>query len=127
MPPEKTPDPLRGVRVFIAEDDYVLARSLDFLLTSYGCEVAAMAPNVNAALDLIERCSFDIALLDVNLRGDTVAPVAEKIIALGRPLVFLTGYADLDLLPPALRGRRRLDKPVATEELVAALAAELGR
>lgn len=119
-------DPLRDAAVLIVEDDYMVAHSLEFLLNAHGCRVVGMAPTVEAALDLADRETFDVAILDVHLRGGSVAPFAAELARRGYPFVFLTGYADLEALPDSLRRYPRLDKPVAADLLVATLAQLIG-
>ena len=126
MSPDSNADPLRDAAVLIVEDDYMVAHSLEFLLNAHGCRVVGMAPTVEAALALAEREAFDVAILDVHLRGGSVAPFAEELARRGHPFVFLTGYADLEALPDALRRHPRLDKPVAADLLVATLARLIG-
>jgi DNA-binding NtrC family response regulator len=81
-----------------------------------------MAASVEAALRFTDRVPFDVAILDVNLRGGTVARFADKLVELGRPFIFLTGYGDLELLEEHLRDRPRLDKPVDPEVLITTMA-----
>lgn len=121
MSPDGNPSVLRDAAVLIVEDDYMVAHSLEFLLNAHGCRVVGMAPTVEAALALADRESFDVAILDVHLRGGSVAPFAEELERRGHPFVFLTGYADLEALPDSLRQHPRLDKPVAADLLVSTL------
>ena len=127
MPTESVPGPLHGARVLIVEDDFIVAQSLEFLLATCGCEVIGIAPTAHDALGLIAARPVDAAVLDIHLRGGSVAPLAEVLAARHTPFVFVTGYADLDMLPEALRGHPRLDKPVVADTLIATLARVLDR
>ncbi len=127
MPIESAPGLLRGARILIVEDDFIVAQSLEFLLSTCGCEVVVIAPTAADALGLIEKRPCDAAILDIHLRGGSVAGLAEVLVERRTPFVFVTGYADLDMLPESLRGHPRLDKPVVTETLIATLATMLGR
>lgn len=112
---------LRGTRVLIVEDNYVVADALKFLLEGYDCRVSAMAPSLERAYAALATTAVDVAILDINLNGTSVVPLAEYLGAQGVRFVFVSGYGDAELLPEHLRGRPRLDKPVAGERLVATL------
>ena len=60
-------------------------------------------------------------MLDINLHGASVVPLADHLASQGVPFVFLTGYGDAELLPEHLRTQQRFDKPVQAERLVQAL------
>ncbi len=118
---------LRGARVLIVEDDFAVARSLEHHLTSVQCEVVGMAPTVAKAKALAAKQDFDIAILDIQLRDETVTAFAEALHHQRRPFVFLTGYSDLDMLPEHLRGYPHLEKPIEPDLLTEAIAQELRR
>jgi DNA-binding NtrC family response regulator len=104
-------------RYVVVEDSFPVADGLRYLLHSVGCEVVGMAGNVRTALDLVATAHFDVALLDIDLRGEPVTPIAEAVARRGKPLIFLTGYGDPEVLPPHLRELPRLEKPVDPDEL----------
>jgi len=114
---------LSGRRVFIAEDETLIAFDIAYCLEFAGYEVVGPFADVSEALGALDTNSIDIALLDVNLRGAAVWPVAARLQAQGVPFVFLTGYASLDEFPPAFADVRRLDKPFVPEKLLAVLSA----
>jgi DNA-binding NtrC family response regulator len=99
-------------RVIVVEDSFPVADSLRHLLGSAGWEVVGMASNVRSALELVAGKAFDVALLDIDLRGEPVTPVAEAVRLLRKPVIFLSGYGDSGVLPPELRALPRLEKPV---------------
>lgn len=111
----------RPIRVFIVEDNFAVAQSLEHLLQAYGYEVVGMAPSIPVAMRIASEKSFDVAILDIDLNGTSVAPVAEHIQDLGARLIFLTGYGDSELLPLHLRDHPRLDKPVDADLLIPAI------
>lgn len=113
--------PLSGIRIVIVEDDFSVASSLDWLLESLGADVVGKSGNLASALELIERQHFDVALLDIDLKGASVAQAAERLHGQGRRFIFLTGYGDLGMLPTTLRSHARLGKPVNPDELVSAI------
>jgi DNA-binding response OmpR family regulator len=111
----------QDLRVIIVEDNFLLARRLAELMEGAGFSVAGLAGNPEAAIELIERRDFDVALLDVMLGSRSVKDVALRLHADGRPIVFLSGYNDLEMLPPELRSVPRLAKPVEPSLLLRAI------
>jgi CheY-like chemotaxis protein len=83
---------LRGARVLVVEDEVMLSLNLEAMLLDLGCVVAGAADKLDDALQIARTSDFDVALLDVNLGGKRVDPVAEAIRARGIPIVFITGY-----------------------------------
>lgn len=85
---------LGGKRVLVAEDEPLIAMLFETVLAGAGAEVIGAATSVAEALALIDQRgnTIDVALLDGNLGGDPVFPVAESLAVLGVPFVFLTGY-----------------------------------
>jgi DNA-binding LytR/AlgR family response regulator len=118
---------LKGIRVLIVEDNYVVADALEYLIDGYEGSVTAIVPTVERAIEALTTGDVDIAVLDINLHGASVVPVAEHLRARGVPFVFLTGYGDADILPAHLRDLPRLDKPVDAERLVRAMLELVGR
>jgi CheY-like chemotaxis protein len=112
---------LDGARVLVVEDNYVVADALRFLIDGYGGAVTATVPSVERAFDALAGDAVDVAVLDINLQGASVVPLAEYLRARGVPFLFLTGYGTGELLPEHLRRQPRLDKPVDAERLIRAL------
>lgn len=111
---------ITGCRVFVVEDDGMLSMLLEDLLAAMGGEVVGIAARLDEALEQCTRLEFDVAMLDVNLRGERSFPVAEALQAAGKPFVLVTGYGST-ILPPALRSAPLLQKPYRRQELGAAL------
>jgi CheY-like chemotaxis protein len=107
-------------RVLLIEDEFMIAEFVAGLLTSHGFVIAGQVGTVEAALEAIETVVFDCALLDVNINGVSVAPVADRLAVLGKRYVFLTGYAR-HRLPPGHSAAVCVAKPIKTPELLAAL------
>jgi DNA-binding response OmpR family regulator len=107
-------------RILIIEDESVLALGLRRLLVSHGFEIAGCLGSVKAALTVIDEVDCDIAVLDVNLRGESVIPVAEILRRRGRPIVFMSGYGRSDL-PAVFADVPLFSKPFDPNELVAVL------
>ena len=113
---------LEGRRVLIAEDEFLLALELEAVLEQQGCVVLGPVSTVEGALALIDGQLLDGAVLDVNLRGRRVTPLAVALQERSVPFVLVTGYAERQLSEPELRGQPRLDKPLDRENLLRALA-----
>jgi DNA-binding response OmpR family regulator len=110
---------LEGKRVLIVEDDALLLMSLQDMMSDFGCAVAGCAMALDPALQMARDLPIDIAVLDVNLAGELVTPVAELLAAKGVPFVFATGY-DSHIVP-SLADRPRVAKPYTGKQLEAAL------
>jgi DNA-binding response OmpR family regulator len=89
---ETAVSPLQGTRVLVVEDEAMLSLSLEDMLRDLGCVVAGTAARLDDALAMARTSEFDIALLDVNLGGKRVDPVAEALRERGTPIVYVTGY-----------------------------------
>lgn len=117
---------LQGTTILIVEDNFVVADALRYLLDGYDGSVTAIVPSLEKAFESLAAQPVDIAVLDINLNGQSVIPLAEHLRAQGIPFVFLTGYGDEELIPESLRGQPRLDKPVEAEHLVRTMLALVG-
>jgi CheY-like chemotaxis protein len=116
-----TDSPLAGRRVLILEDRYLIASELTDLVEQLGAVPVGPFASVAPALTALADAQVEVALLDVNLNGEPVFPVAELLATRGVPFIFLTGY-DEATLPAQWRGRPRLAKPVDPRLLRAELA-----
>ena len=116
---EASEAPLRGRRLLVVEDEYLVATDLTQFLTALGAEVIGPAGSVGTALDLVRRFGEGLngAVLDVNLGGRFVFPVAEALAARGIPFVFTTGYGEA-ALSSQFSGVPRCEKPVDRAKLV---------
>jgi CheY-like chemotaxis protein len=103
-------------RVLIVEDDVMIRMLIEDMLGDLGFTVAAEASKVHEALAAVNSTAFDVAILDVNLSGETTGPVAEALAARGTPFVFATGYGEHGL-PDQFRDRPLLKKPFQIESL----------
>jgi CheY-like chemotaxis protein len=114
---------LEGSRLLVVEDEYLIAADLKDSLESLGAEVVGPAASVEEALRLIETSGdkLDGAVLDVNLRGERVFPVADALGARGVPFIFASGY-DAVALPKAYDNVARVEKPVDKRRLLQVLS-----
>ena len=117
---------LADTRVFVVEDEALLLMALEDMLEDLGCALVASAQHVADAIEKAQALEFDIAILDVNVNGRRIDPVAEALARRGIPFVFVTGYGRSSL-PAALRDRPLLAKPYQAADLETALANALRR
>lgn len=111
----------KRTRVLLAEDYFAIAEIYCGLLGELGYEVVGPVSSVDRALAVLDEEEVHGAVLDVALRGKVVTPVAERLREMGRPFVFLTGLANLDLLPEHLIDTPTLEKPARPREIANAL------
>ena len=112
--------PLGHKRVLIVEDEFLLGFSLLEDLAEAGADVIGPVSTVGEALQIVRSKSFDLAVLDINVRGEMTFPVADALLARNVPLIFLTGY-DADVIPDRLQRLPRLGKPYDPKALASAL------
>ena len=114
-----------GGSVFLVEDGEVMIRMMVAdMLEELGYSVSAEAGEINEAIKLAQSAEFDIAILDVNVNGKVISPVAELINARNRPFIFATGYGSSGL-PEQYRDRPALQKPFQLETLARMIDATL--
>jgi CheY-like chemotaxis protein len=113
-----------GMRVLVVEDELMIRMLLEDMLGELGYTIAAEAARLDEALDAAKNGQFDLAILDVNLNGQTIVPVAEALAARGTPFVFATGYGERGL-PDAYRDRPTLKKPFQMDGLSKTIAIAL--
>jgi len=105
-----------ALRIFVVEDEGLIALMIEDMLEDLGCEVAGSVSSVSQALGwLAEGGEFDGALLDVNLGGEHVFPIAEALAARGSPFAFTTGYGEIP--DPRFAAAPILGKPIRREAL----------
>ena len=102
--------------VFLVEDEVMIRMMVADMLEELGYSVAAEAGEINEAMKLAQSTDFDLAILDVNVNGKVISPVAELIKARNRPFIFATGYGSSGL-PEEYRDRPALQKPFQLETL----------
>ena len=103
--------------VLIVEDEPLIAMMLEDFLLSLGHEVAGICEGVDEALARIERGGFDVAIVDVHLKGGAqVWPVADRLAEKGIPYAFATG-GNLESAPHSHAGAPLLAKPFTIDAL----------
>lgn len=111
--------PLAGKRVLLVEDEVLIAEMVADMLVGLGATVVGPATTLEAGLALAGSEDVDAAVLDINLRGERIDPVADLLEARGIPVLFATGYGTA-----AGAGQRDglvIDKPYSQERLASAL------
>ncbi|MFO1113922.1 MAG: HWE histidine kinase domain-containing protein [Rhodospirillales bacterium] len=99
-------------RVLVAEDEPLAALEITGILTEAGLQVVGPAATVREAMELARGAAIVAAILDVNLKGDMIFPVADLLVARGAPVVLVTGYDSDSILPERYRGIGALRKPI---------------
>lgn len=107
---------LEGLRVLVVEDDMLIALHIEGTLQALGCVVIGPVGKLDTAMRMADDDGFDAAILDINVRGKQVYPVAERLRARGIPFALASGYSDW-ALPEAYRNQPRLTKPFTQREL----------
>ena len=105
-----------GGSVFLVEDEVMIRMMVADMLQELGYSIAAEAGEINEAIRLAQSAEFDLAILDVNVNGKVISPVAELIKGRNLPFIFATGYGSSGL-PEEYRDRPALQKPFQLETL----------
>jgi len=114
-----------GRRVLIVEDESLVAMLLETILEDMGCLAVGPAATVDEGLRMAADEAVDAALLDVNVAGRQVFPVAQVLKDRGVPFIFSTGYGEGGL-PDEWRGQPTLQKPFTEAAVRDALMTAMG-
>jgi CheY-like chemotaxis protein len=112
--------------ILIVEDEPLIAMMLEDFLDSLGHTVAGTCDTVAEALDRVGKGGFDIAIIDVNLNGERVWPVADRLAAQGVPYILATG-GHIEPPPPEHAGVPVLSKPFTLDAIEPALTEACSR
>jgi DNA-binding NtrC family response regulator len=118
--------PLAGKRVLVVEDETLVAMLLEDMIRDLGGVIVGSASRVGRALDAVSAHAgeIDLAVLDVNLCGEEVFPVASALSERAVPFAFSTGYGNSGL-PAAWRAYPTLQKPFTHEQVRVVLSRAL--
>jgi CheY-like chemotaxis protein len=117
-----SPDgPMPNARLLIVEDEYLIRLLLEDMLVEFGCSIAAVASNLEEGKKAAQTTEIDLAILDVNIDGHQVFPIADILRGRKLPFIFITGYGARGL-PDAYRDTPTLQKPFQMQDLKATLA-----
>jgi CheY-like chemotaxis protein len=110
--------------ILIVEDEPLIAMMLEDFLDSLGHTVSATCDNVEEAMGEANKGGFDLAILDVNLNGENVWPVASRLREQGIPFVIATG-GHVDPPPPEFATVPVIEKPYTVDRVTPALDAAM--
>jgi PAS domain S-box-containing protein len=116
---------VEGKRILLVEDEALLALEISEILSSAGAHVIGPFGGLIEGATAARRESIDFAVLDMNLKGEMVYPLAEELLERKIPLIFLSGYNVPDV-PETLRGVPHLIKPADPAALLKVIV-EIGR
>ena len=111
-------------RVLVVEDEAMIAMLVEDMVHDFGSEVVGPVARLDQALSLARSAALDAAILDINVGGSVVFPVADILGERGIPVIFATGYAAAGL-PARFRDSAVLPKPFSDQSLRAALRTAL--
>ena len=112
-----------NARILLVEDEFLVAMVAEEALIEFGCTVIGPVDRIEVAIELAESEPLDAALLDVNIAGNPVYPVAEVLARRGVPFAFVSGYGASDPgCPEAYRAAPVMPKPYGTADIERILA-----
>jgi CheY-like chemotaxis protein len=109
-----------GRRILVVEDEMMIRMLLEDMLSDLGYTIVAACGGIDEALGCAKQAEIDVAILDVNLSGTPVYPVADALEARGVPFLFSTGYGERGVAD-TYRDHPTLQKPFQMEGLERAL------
>ena len=115
-----------GRRVLIVEDEFLVSLATTDLLESVGCEIVGPAACLAAAVQLAQSEPLDAAVLDIDVGGQMIWPVAEELQRRAVPFLFLSAINKLSIFPPIFAAARALDKPLERNRFLRHLGAIWG-
>ena len=104
------------VSVFLVEDESLIRMMMVDMVEELGHTVVAEAANIQDASELAQTAEFEIAILDINLGGERIDPVAEILAGRHLPFIFASGYGAV-AAPEKFRHKPVLQKPFHLEWL----------
>jgi DNA-binding response OmpR family regulator len=107
-------------RILIVEDEAMIAMLVEDMVLDFGSEVVGPAAKMEDAIRLAQSAALDAAILDVNVGGSVIFPVAEILSKRGIPFTFATGYGSTGL-PPHFQSYPTLPKPFSYQSLAEVL------
>lgn len=114
-----------GLRILLVEDEMMVALLVESMLGELGHDVVGPVARLDKALVMAERERLELAILDINIDGRDVYPIAAALAVRGIPFIFATGYGQGGLRAP-YRDRPTLQKPYRRDDLKAAIARACG-
>ena len=109
--------PLAGLRILIVEDNLFAAMELEDTVLRLGGEPVGPVSRIDQGMDLARREPLDGALLDVDLRGELVFPLADVLESRNVAIIFASGYEPAQVFPDRFANHPRMRKPYLEREL----------
>ena len=125
MSAELNEELLKGARVLVVEDEAAISMLLEDMLDDFGCKIVGPAARLTTALEMAQNETYSVAILDVNVAGEPIYPVAEAIVQRNLPIVFSTGYGGAGIREP-FRDRPVVQKPFSQADLKRTLISAIG-
>ena len=119
-PPTSGSSELKGARILLVEDSWHVGNAIKRLLRALGADVAGPAATIADAGRLIADRKPDVAIVDINLRGERANPLLDRLQEEGIPAIVITGYTEVSLRPGTVV-EAILQKPVSVEQFLAIL------
>jgi CheY-like chemotaxis protein len=114
----------RRSRVLIVEDEAMISMLIEDMVLDFGSEIVGPAARLDHALTLALQAEVDVGLLDINVDGSVVYPVADVLRFRGIPFMFVTGY-DFKALPERFHGSPLLSKLFSSQQFADTLRSVL--
>ncbi len=118
---------ISGKRVLIVEDELLVALGLEDNLKSLGHDILGPVATLSEAVRMAETVDVDVAILDVNLRGEYVYPAAQILLERGIPFIFCSGFSGAMPVPGRFSDAPRVPKPYTSRAIAKALEDILNR
>jgi CheY-like chemotaxis protein len=116
---------IKSAAIFLVEDETLLRMMTAEMLEALGHRVVAEAGTISAAEPLARCAEFDVAVLDINVGGTNIAPIAQIVADRGLPFIFVSGYGS-EGRPQLFTDRPALRKPFLIESLAEMIEKALG-
>jgi len=113
---------MQGKKILVVEDEAILALDLRFAFEDLGASVVGPCHRLGSALSAAERGGIDGAVLDVDLAGETVFPLADALARAQVPFLFHTGRLNPQLLADRYAGAPVCLKPTDPGEVAQTLS-----
>ena len=117
---------LSGLRVLVVEDEMMVSLLIEEMLAEHDCAIVGPFASVPEAVEAATKAAIDVALLDVNIGGSKVYPVATALTARRIPFLFLSGYGQ-SAIPHDHPEWRVCAKPFREGDLIGMLSEQLGQ
>lgn len=111
----------------IVEDDALVAMNLQEFVESLGCTVVGPTGRLAEALAMLDSEEIDGAMLDINLHGEMVYPLAERLAERHIPILFCSGYAFTSAVPKRFAHYPQIAKPCSEHTVKLAMLETFGR